>query len=552
MIRIGLKSLVLGLVVTGLAAYAACQHLFDVRRVLSLQPEVLWLIGCLASLASLGLSYFLRSHSESPYHLAIGREDFRQPGSLPLVSMRGRGLWIGLKDLTPAREFGRFGFPFIAGLGVLIFGLIILENRSLMLLKHFYHNLTKDYGHVCPKEGEEPKSEKPEKMGCELVRKAFTLGYTKDLGDCAEDDAEKDEVVCMDRQWDEPGAHYSFRLIQRFVRNMIAGTQDLKHSLKKENLSRQLETLPSLADSHAKGFLGVPRTAIHIFTDLPEPGGFVAKMRRRLHPNHCQDELRDLRFRMAEKGEEPGAQLEDTLSHLLFSPAVGKNSYYCRPFMIHWAAAANTCAEIMAQGEAALDTFGIRDSVTAVMERQRLEESHPPPVPQAKPGQQLPGKPPEAEESQASANKKARARVSFHCLMSHGSSTATRGTLKLAGQTFTVDAVVLPAPGPDGLFPTHELFAATTQAFVADFNYTNLDRNAPLSLSEDRFRNEIARAGNELMLAKFELLRSSDVLAGDQWVYRYPDFMDVYPWQPHMANFVSRFRRAYQQSEEKP
>ncbi|HYX36296.1 MAG TPA: hypothetical protein VE954_24595 [Oligoflexus sp.] len=505
MIRIGLKSLVLGLVVAGLIAFAGVQHLFDIRRVLSLQPEVLWLIGCLASFISLGLAFFLRSGRESPYHLAIGRHEYRRPGSLPLLTVKGYGIWMGVQDEESASEFGRVSFALISGLGLLVFGLIILQNRSLVLLQHFYHNMTKDYGHICRKEGEEIVVAKPPKMGCELVKKAFALGYTKDLGDCADDPADQDEEICTHRQWDEPAAHYSYRLVERFIKTLLTGSSPLKVDTEK---------LPELVESHVQGFLGVPRSVIHIFTDLPEPGSWLTKARRRLHPNHCQDELRELRFRMTEQGAEPGAQLEDTLNHLLFSPAVGRNADYCRPYIIHWGAAANTCSELMSKGEAALDTYDVRQSIDAVMKR-------PKPL------------------------------VSFHCLVAAGSAPA-HGTLSYAGQTFKVDAVTLPTAGPDGIFPSNELFAAVAQVFVPEFAYNNLDRNRPLNLSEDRFQSEIARSGDNLMLAKFELLRSSDVLAGDQWVYRYPQYMDVYPWQPHIANFVSRFRKAYRQNEEKP
>ncbi|WP_141733811.1 hypothetical protein [Oligoflexus tunisiensis] len=505
MIRIGLKSLVLGLVVTGLITFAGVQRLFDIRRVLSMQPEVLWLIGCLASLISLGLAFFLRSRRESSYHLAIGRHEYRRPGSLPLLTIRSWGIWMGVRDEQPASEFGRFGFPLISGLGLLVFGLIILENRSLVLLQHFYHNMTKNYGPICPKEGEEITAAKPPKMGCDLVKRAYALGYAKDLGDCADDPAEQDEEICTHRQWDEPPAHYSYRLLQRFVKTLLTDSAPLKIDTEK---------LPELVESHAQGFLGVPRSAIHIFTDLPEPGTWLVKARRRLHPNHCQDELRELRFRMAEQGTEPGAQLEDALSHLLFSPAVGRDANYCRPYIIHWGAQPNTCSELIDKGEAALDTYDLRQSIDTVM-------------------------------------KRPKSLVSFHCLMAAGSSSL-QGTLPYVGQNFEVIASTLPAAGTDGIYPSNELFAAVARAFVPDFDYNNMDRTRPLGLSEDRFRSEIARGGDDLMLAKFELLRSSDVLAGDQWVYRYPEYMEVYPWQPHIANFVKRFRKAYRQNEEKP
>jgi hypothetical protein len=544
MIRIGIKSLILGLMVLGLVAFAALNHYFDIRRVLSLQAEVLWLIGCMASTTSLGLSFFIRSSNESPFHLSIGLEQHRLPGSLPLLSFKHRGFWIGVKnDQVPAWELGKFGFPALAGFGLLVFGLIILENRSLVLIKHFYNNLTKDYGHICPKEGEEPVTSKPPKMGCELVKKAFALGYAKDLGDCAVEVEEKVKEICTHRQWDEPGAHYSYRLIERFMLGFLGNISGLE--VNKEILEKEAAAVPGLVKNHAQGFLGVLRSANHIFTDLPEPGEWLAKTRRRLHPNHCQDELRELRFRMANKGEDPGAQLEDTLGHLLFSPAVGNYSYYCRPFIVHWNADPQTCLRLLSKGEATLNELDIHQSVAGVVERQRLADLHPPP---ARKGQSE--KPPASLE----VIKQEHPLVSFHCLMSGGdpSIAQAQGTLEFANHKFPITSVILPARNENGLYPTHELFTAVARAFVPDYNYTSLDRKPVLSLSEDRFRSEIARGGDKLMLAKFELLRSSDVLAGDQWVYNYPDFLAVYPWQPHMSNFVNRFRRTYQLREVKP
>src|SRR5690606_30849533 len=141
---------------------------------------------------------------------------------------------------------------------------------------------------------------------------------------------------------------------------------------------------------------------------------------------HCQDELRELRFRMAEQGAEPGAQLEDTLSHLLFSPAVGRDANYCRPYVIHWGAGTNSCSELIEKGPAALYALDLRKLIDTVM-------------------------------------KRPKALVSFHCLMSAGS-PSVQGTLSYAGENFKIVSATLPATGPDGIYPSNELFAAVAQA----------------------------------------------------------------------------------------
>ncbi len=547
--RIGLKSFILLTVVLALLASAAYHHLFDVRRILSLQPAVLFLIGGLGSLASLVLSFFLQSGRESPFHLSWGDSELRPPGAYTLFVYRQWALCLAKKEERLAWELGPYAFSLIAGLGFVVLGLSILENRSLLLLEHFYHNFTKDYARVCPVEGDHPEmaAPQPEKYGCELVKKAYALGYAKELGDCAEDPLTAEAEVCLDRQWDEPTLHYSYRLVEKFMSGLVAQTQKFNQSLDRAAMEKETLALPDLSKSHAEGFIGETRNSYHIFTDLKAPGRVGEKLWRFLHPNHCQDAIRNLRFSFLEKGRDAGRQLEDALGHLLFNPALGGGADNCRPYTIHWESAPTVCSELLEDSGEALARLRLTAEVERVLERARLEEAFP-----------IAGAPqkvePKGEVSPPIAavkGKGERPRMSFHCLITTGPE-ASSGHIQVGTHTFTVGSAILPKPGADGLLPHQSLMLAVAQAMAPGFSYNNLDRQMPLSVSEERFRQELARGGEALPLAKLEWLRFSDALAGDQWLEHYPRFMEVYPWQPHLAHFVSRFRRAYHQEDKSP
>lgn len=541
--RIGLKSLTLIAALAVFLLIAAHERIFDIRRVLALQPAVLWLIGFLASFMGFALSFLVKSHRESSQNLGFGPSEERPAGSSLILEFRDKALWMGPRDQVPAWELSRSAYTLVASLAFLLGGFVLLENRSLILLGHFYHNMSKDYGHICPKEGESPPIDvapKPEKFGCELVKKAYALGYTKDLGDCAEDADEAKEEVCTHRQWDEPSSHYSYRLIERFFASPADQEEGKKTSLalSPSALIEGGKSLPELGRHHADGFAGEARSSFHIFTDLPAPGGAKEKWRRVLHPNHCQDDLRELRFRLAERGRDAGSQLEDAIAHLLFNPLVGRDSSYCRLYTIHWGAAPSTCEDLARSGRLALRVYGIEETVLGVLERQQREKNFPPP--QTK-----------AQEPEGKEKERERERVSFHCLMSR-EVQASRSSIELEGQRFVVSTELLPPATQDGLMPSQALLQAVGRAFVPGFTYTHIDRKLPFTLSEERFKTEIARSGEHLRLAKYELLKMSDILAGDQWIASYPEYMEVYPWQSHLSNFVSRFRRAFEREGDQP
>lgn len=556
--RIGLKSL--GLLVALLLAIvlAARDGIFDIRRILALQPPVLWMIGFLASLMGFALGFLIKSQRESAQHLGFGDDADRPLGVQALFVWRGKALWLAPRDAEPAWELSRAAYAWVATLSFLLGGFVLLENRSLLLLEHFQRNMSKDYGQICPKEGAAedalPAKPKPEKFGCELVKKAYALGYTKDLGDCREEAAEAKEEVCTHRQWDEPSAHYSYRLIERFFSGLFAHSPELGKTLDPGVWAAESERLPELARHHADSFGGEPRSSFHIFTDLKAPGGLKEKWRRALHPGHCQDDLRELKFRLAEKGRDPGRQLEDALAHLLFNPAVGRNASYCRLYTVHWEASPTTCEDLVRSGALALRVYGLEETVNGVLERQKREKAFPAPSaaqPEKAAATNLAVR--DGAEPVAEPNPAPEAdRLSFHCLMSRGTE-AGRAAISLDGQSFVVSTALLPPPGPEGLMPPEALLQTIGRAFAPGFTYAQLDRKLPFSLSEERFKKEIARSGEGLQLAKYELLKMSDILAGDQWVTGYPEYMEVYPWQTHLSNFVGRFRRALQrEGDEKP
>ena len=70
--------------------------------------------------------------------------------------------------------------------------LFVVDSRSLVLISNVPEQLSTHESHFCPVESEDGPEEEEIPPGCELVVRAYKLGYSKSLGDC-EKAAKKEE-----------------------------------------------------------------------------------------------------------------------------------------------------------------------------------------------------------------------------------------------------------------------------------------------------------------------------------------------------------------------
>lgn len=97
----------------------------------------------------------------------------------------------------------------------LLIGLACLDARAVGLLAGFARGAG-SAGTYCPEAPPAPAVvEDPNAPGCALIRRAFALGYTDSLGDCAPKKVSVAEArpICTLRQRDEPLLHYAWRLL---------------------------------------------------------------------------------------------------------------------------------------------------------------------------------------------------------------------------------------------------------------------------------------------------------------------------------------------------
>src|SRR6185436_10346329 len=89
--------------------------------------------------------------------------------------------------------------------------------RALELIGRFKRSVTASSASFCPELEAKPAADDPNAPGCELIRRAYALGYAKDLGDCGVTKARAAAAaVCTLRQRDEPFAHYAWRFFEHF------------------------------------------------------------------------------------------------------------------------------------------------------------------------------------------------------------------------------------------------------------------------------------------------------------------------------------------------
>jgi len=100
---------------------------------------------------------------------------------------------------------------------VLLLALGCIDARALGLLGRFQRSAGGSASSYCPEPDAAPQaSVDPNAPGCELIRRAYALGYTKTLGQCAPQKARVSATAaCTRRQRDEPALHYAWRLLKR-------------------------------------------------------------------------------------------------------------------------------------------------------------------------------------------------------------------------------------------------------------------------------------------------------------------------------------------------
>jgi hypothetical protein len=433
----------------------------------------------------------------------------------------GRRITIG-ENRGDALDFAPWLQHALCVLASLLIGLACLDARGLGLLREFTRGSAASSAY-CPAEEAQPATAVVEDVnapGCELIRRAFSLGYTDSLGDCApktRTETAEPRPPCTLRQRDEPSMHYAWRLLSKFWAGLSAGA-DPRFTGARREFGKKLDHLGALTSAQRQVLDSSPHASHHIWTNLPDPGGAF-------RPETCGDRYRWLAHRPAPGSDDKraGRIFEHVIAQLLFEARYEPAVASCREVHVHFGAAPDTCARLAAQPEAVLAASGALRPVRAALERHRVATEL----------TALGGRPPGAEPG---------AFLSFQCYIEGEAAPRQSRPFTLGGHALMAEEIrVQPPAGDAALFS--DRYDAISRLLVRSFHYGALLSEAGLQQPEGAIAGSFA--GGDYLLSRLYGLENVDLYLDPSWIATRPDLLEVYPYQRHLKNYVQMFRRQY-------
>jgi hypothetical protein len=525
---IGAKTLAtLTLLLVGVAAALALGVLAP-ERLAARGWGTLFLAGCFAVLVGALMfrywhlgepseHYFRWSSESTPWQLDEGHFLGGERRHITLGDNQGEAF-----DLPPAAQLA------VTIVVVLLVALGCIDTRALELLGRFRGTIGVAGSSYCPDPTSVPPPvvDRANAPGCELVRRAFALGYATTLGDCeikvgpaAAAAAAAD--ICTRRQRDEPVLHYAWRLLDRSWSSVRSHTGRGYLASLRQRFDERLGHLGSLRHAQHQVLVSAPHATHHIWTNLPDPGTPA------LSTEKCADRYRWLAHSPApsEGPGRPSRVFEHVLGQLLFEGRYEPAAGYCSELHIHWGAPADACTQLAADPDRFLMASAALEPVRQVLARHRV-------------GAELValGAPRPTLAPQAA--------ISFQCYIeAPGAATRRRAAVTVAGQRFdAVELRVPPSPPGDALFI--DRYDAVASLLVDGFHYGRLLSEAGLDLTPaDGLEGSFT--GHDFLLTRLYGLESVDLYLGPSFLAGRPDLLEVYPYQRHLKNYVQTFRRQY-------
>lgn len=379
-----------------------------------------------------------------------------------------------------------------------------------------------------------PAIEQPvDQAGCALVKRAFELGYKKDLGSCApkavkveSPKIKREREACTKRRLDEPFLHFLGRRVVETASD--ASPVDATTSYVGELRTRTNYLSDFLGDIR-HSVTGTPHGSHHIFVNLPDPHPHSWLDRLTGH-EPCTSLFADLPLWPRWTPETPpGVVFEHVLGQLLFATRFGTPAA-CSDYTIHWDSPADACARLAADPIAFLDGAGALAPMRAVLDRRAhqlalralaADLGHPATLPEPPP---------------------ARFVVSTACFVI-GDQAASRPIgrdILLEGEPIAMRELHTTAIRPTGAGPVDVYLQLAL--LLGGSPYAG-----PARATRDRTSREPPGALDvaDFPLLRLEPLASADPFTGERGVLDQPELLEVYPIELHLFAFVDAFRRAY-------
>ncbi len=577
----GTNSLITLLLLTmcGIAAYSSGRLSLDYIK--GLEPSLTFSIGVASTILGFIFCRFWRFDGLSLYSFHFSHYNPYQKNTVEIFRYKSSAFFIAHDTTLPRAELPKSLRKSFCILSFFCITLLCIDNRNFYKLMALPNTLFTSNTEYCPEslEGAGKLAEAP--AGCELVIRAFELGYTKDLGQCAPKKLSKEELsVCTQRRIGEPYLHYAYRLLFDSMNDLVTATREnnLDNLQKKFNL--QWEQIEALKDYQLYAISAAPRASHHIWTNLPSPeAGLLNLVKESLNLDHCLKRFQNQNNTASSPHEDHRREsvfLDHAYGQLLFSPKVERTVAFCREYKIHWGSSMNTCDRLASSPNKVLDEFNILEDIQLVLKRHdvtasiarldeilqnvvRLEDnkstnssSNAETETEYRVGkkQQI-----QIDTSKIASNKHFREKtdlVSFTCFMQDDVNKAKQTTIstRVNGTVFPVDTRTFPAldGGGESQLQIYQQFA---KALNRNFHYSHYKSRSNLNVETDAADkqtddNQFLLEDN-YVLSRLFVLNDVDIFLENDWVLERKDLLEVYPFHVHQQNYIDSFRIEYQQ-----
>jgi hypothetical protein len=518
---IGAKTLAL-LALAAVGALSAWQlGLLVPDRLLARDPAALVFAGAFGAVVGSFLFRFFRLGERSKTYFRWSRDIATWENEAHFLGGERSRITLGQNEGRAFDLGPRMQLCVCVTLGALL-GIACIDARSLALLARFQHTFGAASSSYCPEVEMVRHDNDPNAPGCALIRRAYALGYAKELGECAASEARAAEKVCTLRQRDEPLLHYAYRLLEGFAKNASSALSFDSFRKMRRDFDARVAHLETIRGAQRQVLSSAPHAVHQVWTSLAEPPGGAFR------EQSCAD-----RYRLLPHHPPPQSSASQVFEHvvaqLLFESRYQPAAGYCREYAVHWNAPEDACRALAADPEGFLARANALAAVRAAIDRWRL-------------GKQL-----EALGKGASQRAlEAQQFLSFQCYVERSGAKGVERTslpFQLDGFALSAEEVIVPALDAEAKLYIDRYEAVATM-FVRGFHYGVL-------LSEGGYTEarapeiEATLGGAEFPLSRLFGLENVDLFVDPSWIGKRPDLLEVYPYQMHLRNYVRVFRSQY-------
>ena len=580
--RLGFRSF--GFIVLGvfLCFYLLFLDFMELEKLLNARYSTLFFTGLLSSVITAVVFRFAKNKAKSKNQLRFFKEGAPSKEEITLIhisqippfldkpflkkvffleKIKGARVALSANTDQKALEVPLWLRQSLLFCSILLLSIICVNERTLSLFHNLKNTFDPNPAEYCPENFEaEIKEDLAIEVSpaCELLFRAYKLGYADSLGDCIKDD-DKDPFkmeVCRLRQHDEPFLHYTYRKLKTFFssKKKYATIDQLQKEAEKWDL--QLKSLKDYFSFAALTMTASKRATHHIFTNLENPkGAFIGYLNGILNKGGCIKEFADMerQLEIDPLDEKKGAKkMHYSYGQLLFHAGYKKAVGYCREYVVHWGLSQASCQKMAENPEGFLQSIGAYEDVKTVIDRYGLEKR----LSSLEKKLLEIDNPKEKETKENKSFQKAienhkkmglKQAISFQCLFEK-EAEPRKMTYKadLFGQSFTINEHSYRPPKTDSheKIPTRRL-KDLSELLSPGFKYSGFTSNQKITASTAKEIKAHFAKNDKFMLTKLETLLDADILLGHKWLHDREDLLEVYPWYYHLYHFVDMFRRDY-------